>query len=50
MSVVKLEKEMSSKASPDDVLLHRCTVLESKMASLDEVLTFNQGSIKTRLT
>ena len=44
--MMKLEKEMSTRASSDDVdaLLCRCTVLESEVATLGNALKSNQGS------
>ena len=43
---MKLEKEMSTRASSDnvDALLCRCAVLESEVATLDDAFRSNQGS------
>ena len=44
--MMKLQKEMSTRASSDDVdaLLRRCTVLESGLATLGNALKSSQGS------
>ena len=44
--IIKLEKDMSTRASSDDVdaLLRRCTVLENEVANLGDALKSNQGS------
>ena len=49
--MMKLEKEMSTRASSDDVdaLLCRCIVLENEVATLGDVLKSNQGSTEAGL-
>ena len=49
--MIKLEKEMSTRASSDDVdaLLCRCTVLENEVATLGNALKSNQGSTEAGL-
>ena len=46
MRVLKLEKEMSTRASSDDVdaLLRRCTVLEYEVDTLGDALKSNKGN------